>query len=199
MKKYFLLLLLFLAGTKGFCATWTITNSEFTFNPANRTITLGDDVLFTLGAIHNAVEVSQATWDSNGNTPLAGGFETDFGGGAVAASELGVGTHYYVCSPHASGGMKGVIIVQSVTGIVENKSQSDLTVYPNPSNNIIVIKGSSNIIGSHYYMTDQTGRQIIKDKLVSEINPIDISQLQPGIYLVHIVGQRKQSVKVIKK
>jgi len=198
MKKIYLSLLLFFAAATGFSTTWIITNSGFSFSPATITITIGDDVDFNLGPEHNAVEVSQSTWNANGNTALAGGFQTPFGGGSVLTSQLGVGTHYYVCSPHASMGMKGVIIVQSTTDIAKNQLQPKLLVYPNPSNSIITIKGSNNIIGFQYFITDQTGRQVFKDILSDEANPIDISQLNPGIYLIQIVGQRRQSVKLIK-
>lgn len=52
-----------------------------------------------------------ATWSVNGNTPLSGGFTRPFGGGLLTPSTgLTVGTHYYVCSPHASSGMKGIIV-----------------------------------------------------------------------------------------
>jgi hypothetical protein len=55
--------------------------------------------------------VSQATWNANGTTPLPGGFSVPFGGGMVLPSQLGIGTHYYVCQAHVSFGMKGKIIV----------------------------------------------------------------------------------------
>ena len=198
MKKLFLSLLVLLTSTIGFCTTWVITNSGFTFSPATITITIGDDVTYNLDGSHNVVEVSQSTWNANGNTALAGGFQTSFGGGSVLASELAVGTHYYVCSPHASLGMKGVIIVQSTTDIEESQMETNLSVYPNPSNNIITIKSRNNMIGSKYYIMDQKGRPFFKDKLANETTSIDISQLNPGIYLLQIVGQRRQSIKIIK-
>ncbi len=199
MKKTLFLLLLFLLSSAVYSTTWIITNSGYTFTPASVTITFGDDVNFTLESIHNAIEVTKATWDANGNTALAGGFQKSFGGGLVPSSQLGVGTHYYVCSPHASLGMKGVIIVQSITGIEKNKFQPDFSIYPNPSNNLITIKASNNLTGSKYFITDQQGRQVFDGKLVGEATLVDVSQLSPGIYLIQIIGNRRQSFKVIKK
>lgn len=100
-------------STAAFCTTWTVVNSGFAFSPATLTITDGDIVQFTLASNHNAREVSQTTWNANGNTALSGGFQTAFSGGTVTAAQLTVGTHYYVCSPHAGGGMKATIIVQA--------------------------------------------------------------------------------------
>lgn len=93
--------------------THTISNSGTSFSPATLSINLGDTVVFSLDPSHNAVEVSQATWNSNGNTPLSGGFSVSFGGGTVVLTATG--TYYYVCSPHASLGMKGTITVTSTT------------------------------------------------------------------------------------
>ncbi len=114
MKKYLIISLLLLFSTIEVHATkWTITVVGASFSPSTITITSGDSVLFSISTAHNAVEVSQATWNANGNTSLSGGFSTPFGGGLVLPSNLTVGTHYYVCAPHASIGMKGIIIVQA--------------------------------------------------------------------------------------
>ncbi|WP_225154157.1 hypothetical protein, partial [Bradyrhizobium sp. NBAIM08] len=98
-SKILLSLLLLTAGLTGFCTTWTITNFGFTFTPASITINPGDSVNFVIDSAHNAVEVSDTTWNANGNTALPGGFLTPFGGGLILATQLGTGTHYYVCYP----------------------------------------------------------------------------------------------------
>ncbi len=109
--KSLLALLLITISTSAFCTIWTINTSGFTYTPATTNILFGDTVVFTIGGSHDAREVSLATWTANGNTPLPGGFQTAFGGGIVLPAQLSVGTHYFVCTPHASMGMKGTIIV----------------------------------------------------------------------------------------
>lgn len=199
MKTKFLLsLLLFTASISGYSTTWTVTNSGFTFSPDAITISLGDEVQFTLESMHDAIEVSQETWLANGNTALAGGFQTQFGGGLVLPAALTAGTHYYVCSPHASSGMKGVIIVNNSTGIPENEPQMRLSVYPNPANSFMTIKASRLIPDTEYSITDQTGRQVMNGKLTDETTTVDIHNLATGIYLFQLGDQRKSSFKVIK-
>ncbi|MAT39452.1 MAG: hypothetical protein CL946_07590 [Ectothiorhodospiraceae bacterium] len=105
--------LLLVGAQSGFATTHIITNSGFTFSPDDITINVGDTVTWNIGGAHNVVEVSQATWNSNGNTPLSGGFSHGFGGGTTVFSTAG--THWYVCSPHASSGMKGKITVVQTT------------------------------------------------------------------------------------
>jgi plastocyanin len=104
---YCILCLLFFSSTAT-SAIHTIVDSGLSFDPANLTINVGDTVIFSLATMHNAVEVTQNTWNTNGNTPN-GGFSTPFGGGTVIFSTAG--TYYYVCSPHAAAGMKGIITV----------------------------------------------------------------------------------------
>ncbi len=138
MKFLYLILLMMIAGIGTVSATvHNVTNSGFSFSPADLSINAGDTVVFSLASIHNVVEVSQSTWDADGTTPLAGGFSLPMGGGTIVLT--GVGTHYYVCQPHASLGMKGTITVNSATGVVPgNNSIPDSyaldPAYPNPFN-----------------------------------------------------------------
>jgi len=109
MKKSLLLLAVLACAMTAMAARVTITSPGLTFSPASVTINQGDTVVFSITASHNAVEVSQATYNANGTTALPGGFSLPFGGGILTG--LSVGTHYYVCTPHAGAGMKGIIIV----------------------------------------------------------------------------------------
>jgi plastocyanin len=132
MKKMILALLIILGSLSASAKNWIVVNSGYTFSPASLTIDEGDDVTFTLESTHDAAEVSQAVWNSNGNSPIIG-FSVPYGGGFVASTELPVGTHFYVCVPHASMGMKGKIIVQPVSGLEKVKSGDSIQVYPNPA------------------------------------------------------------------
>ncbi len=115
MKNIYLSILLLFSifiSAPVFSSTTTITATGLSFVPTPITIVSGDTVNFSIGGSHNVVEVSFSTWSVNGNTPLVGGFNLPFGGGILtSATGLSVGTHYYVCSPHASSGMKGIINV----------------------------------------------------------------------------------------
>ncbi len=201
MKKKILLSLatLFLVITTGMCTTWTITNSGFAFTPDTIRIIYGDDVDFSLGSTHNAVEVSQSTWDANGNTELASGFSVPLGGGSVSADLLTVGTHWYVCSPHASIGMKGVIIVENATGVPENLPQVHVSFFPNPVFDMITIKSEEEMVGSPFTFMDLAGKQILTGRLSDESFSVDISSFETGIYLLQVGERRRQTFKVMKK
>ena len=81
------------------------------FSPADITIAVGDSVLFEMSSTHNAVEVSKETYDAKGSAALEGGFNVGFGETQeVQFNEAGI--HYFVCTPHAGGGMIGTITVE---------------------------------------------------------------------------------------
>lgn len=105
---------LILAGTLLSAQTvHVVSNDGLDFSPDEITITVGDTVDWQIGGSHNVVQVSQTTYNANEATALDGGFEVSFGGGRLVFDS--VGTFYYVCNPHASLGMKGIVNVQEAT------------------------------------------------------------------------------------
>ena len=89
----------------------TIKTLGMTFSPDTVICDVGDTIHFILGQSHNAVEVDYSTFVSGGNTSN-GGFS--FGYGATGMYiPTNAQTYYYVCQPHASSGMVGVIIANS--------------------------------------------------------------------------------------
>jgi len=144
MKKIFwAFALLFSTVILAHGATHTITNINLTFSPPTLNVEEGDTVIFLIASIHTAREVNQSTWNSNGITPVAGGFDHPFGGGTVVMT--GIGVHYYVCVPHASSGMKGTITVTPVTDIetVADPLPARFFLeqnYPNPFNPSTTLK-----------------------------------------------------------
>ena len=179
----------------------TITNSNFTFSPDNVTINFGDTVIFQLASIHNAVEVSEATWNLNGNTPLPG-FSLPFAGGQVTG--LAAGVHFYVCAPHASGGMKGKITVTAPSGINDiAESRAKINIYPNPTSGKFTLQfsGSDSQVGSLSGSDQQSGLEIfnILGEKIADIpnfisqtsNEIDLSSVPDGIYFVRISDTKR--------
>jgi plastocyanin len=202
MKKVLLTILILLSGTTCFSKTWIITSSaSYTFVPATLTITLGDSVSFQLASIHNATEVSLATWNVNGTTPLPG-FLTPDGGGLVLPVQLTVGTHYYVCTNHvASNGMKGMIIVQSVTGIEETSLLANISIYPNPSSGKFRLEYNDAEIPSEkdcsLEIYNLNGVKIYETPVLYPSSDIDLSNQARGIYFIKIKNGRTVVTKKI--
>lgn len=163
MKKLAISLALipFLITGTASAKSYTVTNSGYTFSPGSLTINMGDEVVFSLGSMHNAVEVSKTTYDANGNTSN-GGFSVPYGGGKVTFTKAG--TYYYVCQPHAQFGMKGIIVVTETSTAILNtdiKPDFDLTVFPNPARdhiNLNISVPDNNLINID--LLDITGNRV---------------------------------------
>jgi plastocyanin len=202
MKK--LLLSAFLFAGLNFSsksAIHIITQVGFTFVPANTTAATGDTVLFIITGIHNATEISAATYAANGTTPIGGGFGISAPGDTIIISSTA--TRYFICTIHATMSMKGTI--NSTVGTNDLNKELSLNLYPNPSTDIInlSVTGSQNqsvsidivnLLGSK--VMDCGGKQI----LTNGVRRIDISTLPRGVYFLNIVGDnRNKSIRFVKQ
>jgi plastocyanin len=204
MKKI-LLIAIIMASTigVGFAAKKTITNVGFTFSPDTLTIEVGEDVEFNLENAHNAVEVTKETWDANGNTRKSGGFSVPFGGGEVVFPTAG--TYYYVCEPHASVGMKGVIIVKVATAISSvTNDNSTFDVFPNPASDFVTFSytlNSSSIVNIR--LTNVAGVEVANILKESQDpgqykNTYSLkNDLAPGIYYVSFISDNQSYINKI--
>ncbi|MDG1933685.1 MAG: plastocyanin/azurin family copper-binding protein, partial [Flavobacteriales bacterium] len=89
--------------------SYTIKTLGMTFSPDTTYCNLGDTINFVLGQAHNAVEVDQSTYLSGGNLSN-GGFSFGYGATGMFIPN-NIQDYYYVCQPHASAGMLGMINV----------------------------------------------------------------------------------------
>lgn len=169
-----------------FPKNWIITNDGFSFSPAVLTIQLGDTVTFQLTSVHNALEVDKTTWDANANDPVTG-FTTPNGGGMILPAQLPVGTHYYVCEFHASSGMKGTITVEQTTDIQGKQSQSEVKLYPNPSEGLFYFSFASDAnrgLTIQLEVFDILGQKVlqISDVIRENHHQFDLSAYPKGVY-----------------
>jgi plastocyanin len=200
MKARILLSIVFIFFVfSGFGKVWIVTNNNYTYSPQTITINAGDTVVFEISSGHNVVEVSQQTWNNNGNTVLPGGFGLPFGGGTLLTASLTAGTHYYVCTPHAYMGMKASIIVQNVTTGIDNSLFTEVSVYPNPVKDFVNIRIAGNKKGEVFSIVNLTGKQVLTGKLEDEINSVDLSGLNSGLYFVQLGTLKRQTLKLIKE
>lgn len=190
--RQLLLFLLLSTSMTGFGAT--ITGSGMSFSPSLITIPQGEVVNFEFDFTHNAVEVSQATWNANGSTP-SGGFTVPQGGGSV--SNLSVGEHWYVCQFHISSGMKGRIIVTAL-GVNDFQLAKNFTIFPNPAADFVNISMIGSSFGESYRIMDQAGRSVFSGKLEDVTTAVDLSQFASGIYFLQVGTETRRTFKLVK-
>jgi plastocyanin len=161
------------------------------FNPAQVIVNPGDIVHFNLTSPHDVTQVSLATWNANGTTPLAGGFVFATGSGDYTATTPGI--IYYVCTQHvATDGMKGTIVVNAITAINDIQNNSGGMVFPNPATNYITYQSKVKSAVDEIRIIDFTGKtvKILQRPDVSDSQiRIDIGNLDRGIYFIIVKSE----------
>ncbi len=164
-----------------FATKYTISSTpNMTFSPATVTAQVGDTLVFNLSGVHTATRVSQSAWENDGNTSNGGFNFSSSGTNEYKITANDVGTVYYVCSPHASMGMKGSITVNTVTALKDAKvGDKEFSIYPNPTSGVIKFNLNKSADISIYNMLG-----VFIRTLELENNNADISDLTAGVYLI---------------
>ena len=196
--RLFLLLIPFLAMNVS-ATMYTVTNSGLTFTPASLTVNVGDTVRWDITSIHNAVEVSEATWNANGSTALTGGFSIPYGGGMHVFTNAGI--HYYVCQSHIASGMKGTVTVTSTTS---TNSPDAVTrelqlhgIAPQPATDLVVVDlQTSRKTSVSVDVFDVSGRKMtegIERSLGPGAHtvPLRVAGLRSGVYFLRFVSDEQ--------
>jgi plastocyanin len=179
MKKVFTLGASF--ATVALCAQ-SIATQGFSFNPSLLTVEAGAAIALTIGGGHTFTEVTQATWNANGNASN-GGFNYSSGSHELVLSTPG--TYYYVCQPHASMGMKGRIVVEASTSVPDQGSAPTMRLSPNPVTNALEVSGG--LVGLHLSLTDELGRPVLERTIQG--GSVDVSHLPAGRFIAVVRNQ----------
>jgi len=178
----------------------TIYSAGNSFNPADVTVNQGSIVRFDVGAGHPVLQVSEATWNANGTTPLPEGFSFSDGTGDYQANIPG--TIYYVCTFHVNFGMKGTINVLDVTGIEDFQDSFDNNLYPVPAKIFITYFTKSISPIEEIRILDIAGRNMMtlpKPPILDGQVTIDIEHLRTGAYFIIVKSaDRIISLKFLK-
>jgi plastocyanin len=133
MKKFVLILFLSISLNLARATQHNVSISGFSYTPSVVNALVGDTVNINTTSLHPTTHVSQATWNANGTTPIAGALFTS----QVTSIRIilsNTNTIYYVCDNHVgSSGMKGQINVSPATGVEDPGTKSfGFKVFPNP-------------------------------------------------------------------
>ncbi len=190
MKKFYLLIVLsfFLNGL----SAQTVHEVEvfnFGFEPSSLTIEVGDIVEWTnTEGFHNVDGNSEdfpANPEAFGN-PLASApwtFSYEF----TMEGEYG-----YQCEAH-SGLMQGTITVTASTSSTNDSQDSEIAIYPNPSNDFVQLSGLENLNGIiTLRIFDITGKLAIETTIMPN-QQIDVSNLNSGVYFFNVLESGKNA------
>jgi uncharacterized delta-60 repeat protein len=89
------------------------------------------------------------------------------------------------------------IVNNGVSGVIEI-SNTNILVYPNPTNGNITLEVSSDLVGKRYSIQDFSGRIILNRKISSTQEQIDMQDLARGAYYLSIENSSSVT-KIIKQ
>jgi plastocyanin len=205
MKKLVILFGVFAALTIPVNATkYTIVINGFSYSPALVTAHIGDTITIEASTFHPLVQVSEATWNSDGTTPLTGGWGIKTSSYTFTATKAE--TLYFVCEVHVTFGLKGRVTIVPSSGISEpSANQLVVLVYPNPMTSTGTIRLSSYGTNPVSVMVFGINGQLEKDLSSSPFNlngesyyQFDASTLSGGNHFVLVSDGQKKVVRKIE-
>lgn len=83
-------------------------------------------------------------------------------------------------------------------GLSSNDALNDISVYPNPFKDVLHLKNPSEEI-HEITISNSIGQIVLKTKIESEIESLDLSDLQKGIYLLNVSNESyNRLVRIVK-
>jgi plastocyanin len=179
--------------------THTINTGGFYYNPSSLSINVGDSVIWiNEGGNHDVNgDISSLTSQPYNNPVTFDSPATNIVGAIIFGYKFTVsGTYNYDCSVygHASQGMVGVIIVDTILSI--KQKTNFINIYPNPTNENITISIDNFNGNIQTEVYDLIGNKLLNTNETT----ISLKDYARGIYLLKVAyGNKLQEVKVIKQ
>tara|TARA_B100001093_G_scaffold191089_1_gene183609 strand:- start:2967 stop:3566 length:600 start_codon:yes stop_codon:yes gene_type:complete len=199
MKNLTILLFTFFIQTTFSQTTHTINAGSYYYNPTQLTIDVGDSVVWINdGGFHDVNgNINTVSGQPFNNPETFDSPPTNVVGAVIFSYHFTIpGTYNYDCSvgSHAANGMIGSVVVNDISSVHENNNH--ISIYPNPTKNIINIKseGYSGIISTKVY-------NLLGNLLISTNDQtISLQDYSNGIYLFRVVyGSKIADLKVVKE
>jgi hypothetical protein len=166
------------------CDSIITLNLIMEFSPITPVITLTNGVTMTVDAQANA----SLQWiNCSDITPIAGATGTTF-----TASVNGV---YAVVASNACGSDTAECSTVNSVGL-ETLSSNGVSVFPNPTNELLSVQVPLDFLGSQWNLVDIRGRQVLNGQVDIEQFQLNLSDLARGTYWLSL--GRMQPVQVVK-
>lgn len=180
LKKLHVLGFALLLSSSAFATRHVITTSGLQYSPDMVMAQVGDQVVFNVAfSSHPTVQVSEATWNANGATPMPGGFNQT-SGTTFTITLVDTSTVYFVCRAHVGAGMKGMIMVSTPTAT--RSLVATQPAYPNPASLELTLpegmgSGMARILTA-------AGQEVLSRTVESGQRSLPLAGLPPGCYVL---------------
>ena len=88
------------------------------------------------------------------------------------------------------------LFVEVVLGI--DALTNNVSIYPNPTADNIIIKANSEMIGSLYQVYNSKGKLILSGNIHSDLQMISLQEFPVGMYLLTLENNLNKSIKIVK-
>jgi hypothetical protein len=158
---------------------WLLTNYELVFTPSI-----------------NTSDVEEIDTDGDGIPNHLD--NDDDGDGILSRDEDTNGNGDYLDDDEDNDGIPDYLDNNNL-GVDELNSQSNLIIYPNPVKDYIFIK--ENLGNTHLSIYSLNGKLVLEENVeITAENPISLSNLKPGVYLIQLQNEERMfSAKIIKE
>ncbi len=88
------------------------------------------------------------------------------------------------------------LFVEVVLGI--DALTNNVSIYPNPTADNIIIKANSELLGNNYQVYNSTGILILSGNIHSDLQMISLQEFPIGMYLLTLENKLNKSIKIVK-
>lgn len=106
-----------------------------------------------------------------------------------------IGIYNYVCLPHQTQGMIDVFTVEAPLSAGWPEENNGIRLFPNPAADLIYIDNASSLFEYRIYTVD--GQLAASGKQSS--NKIPVDELNRGLYVIELTGERRRVQKFVKE
>ena len=86
--------------------------------------------------------------------------------------------------------VEGVLRIDALT--------NNVSIYPNPTADNIIIKANSELLGNNYQVYNSTGKLILSGNIQSDLQMISLKEFPIGMYFLTLESNLNKSIKIVK-
>lgn len=87
----------------------------------------------------------------------------------------------------------------TLSGLPDQHPDQRITLYPNPSDDIVYVKVAGDLVGQTYRICNQSGQHMLSGSLSSEVTTIHVQMLPEGLYFLKVGEQEREAIKIIRQ
>jgi hypothetical protein len=181
----------------------TVSPLNIDVQPLNETVVENSDVVFTVNSNTLGATYQWQTDTGNGFVDIInGGQYSGSSNDTLIVSAITPNNDNQLfrcvvstasCSSTSDVATLFVEVVLGIDGLTKNVS-----IYPNPTIDNLIIEANSAMIGSFYQVYNSTGILILSGKIHSELQMISLQEFPVGMYLLTLENNLNKSIKIIK-